>query len=62
MAREAGLLQQFKLLRRSPKELRLLYVLNFMNAYRYFTMALILPLIVTAEYGYTDVQAGGMYG
>lgn len=62
MAPGSSLASQFKLLQRSPPELRLLYVLNFLNAYRYFTMALVLPLIMTAEYGYSDVEAGGMYG
>jgi len=30
---------------RSPAELRLLYVLNFLNSYMYFSTAMVLPLI-----------------
>lgn len=54
--------RQWKLLKRSPFELKLLYILNFLNSYKYFSMALVLPLIATAEYGLSDTQAGGLYG
>jgi hypothetical protein len=30
---------------RSPAELRLLYILNFLNSYMYFSTAMVLPLI-----------------
>ncbi len=58
----AGLARQWALLRRAPGELRLLYLLNFLNAYKYFTKALVVPLIATAEYGLSDVEAGALYG
>ena len=57
-----GLLRQLKLLQRAPRELRVLYLLNFLNSYKYFSMALVLPIIATTEYGFSDVSAGALYG
>ena len=57
-----GLRRQLKLLLRAPTELRILYVLNFLNSYKYFSMALVLPIIATTEYGFSDVTAGALYG
>ena len=60
--RASGLRRQLKLLLRAPTELRILYVLNFLNSYKYFSMALVLPIIATTEYGFSDVTAGALYG
>ena len=59
--RASGLRRQLKLLLRAPTELRILYVLNFLNSYKYFSMALVLPIIATTEYGFSDVTAGALY-
>ena len=32
------------------------------HSFKYYCMALVLPLIATGEYGFTDMEAGGLFG
>ena len=49
-------------LRGSPSELWKAYTLKFLDSYAYFSLSLILTLFLSDDFGYTDVQAGTIYG
>lgn len=49
-------------LKGSPRELYLAYLLKFLDAYSYFSLSLIFTLFLSEEFGFTDFQAGGLYG
>mmetsp|Transcript_3865 Transcript_3865/g.5762 ORF Transcript_3865/g.5762 Transcript_3865/m.5762 type:complete len:545 (+) Transcript_3865:88-1722(+) len=52
----------FQSLRGSPKELTTAYFLKFLDAYSYFSFRIIFTLFLSSDFGYTDVQAGAIYG
>jgi POT family proton-dependent oligopeptide transporter len=52
----------FHSLRGSPKELTTAYILKFLDSYSYFSFRIILTLFLSSDFGYTDVQAGSVYG
>lgn len=52
----------FQSLRGSPKELTTAYILKFLDSYSYFSFRIILTLFLSSDFGYTDVQAGSIYG
>ena len=49
-------------IRSSPRELYLAYIVNFFDSYSYFSFSLILTLFLSEDIGFTDVQAGFLYG
>lgn len=49
-------------LRGSPNELWKAYVLKFLDSYSYFSLSVIFTLFLSADFGFTDVQAGTLYG
>ncbi|CAB9498795.1 Major Facilitator Superfamily [Seminavis robusta] len=46
----------------SPSELWKTYVLKFLDSYAYFSLSVIFTLFLTHDFGYSDVQAGTIYG
>jgi dipeptide/tripeptide permease len=55
-------LSSLRKLRDAPRELWLVYVLKFLGSYSYFALSLILTKYLTDEYGYSDTEAGWVYG
>jgi len=49
-------------LRAAPRELWMVYLLKFLEAYSYFSMSVILVLYMSEEFLLTDMQAGTIYG
>jgi len=54
--------QGFTSLSGSPRELWKAYVLKFLDSYAYFSFSIIFTLFLSREFGYTDIQAGTLYG
>jgi dipeptide/tripeptide permease len=52
----------FRSLQGSPSELWKAYTLKFLDSFSYFAFSLIFTLFLSADFGYTDVQAGTIYG
>ena len=50
------------LLRRSPRELWLVYVLKILDSYGYFALSEVFTTLLTSEFGVSDVRAGAYYG
>jgi len=46
----------------APRELWLVYLLKLIESYAYFSMSQILTLYLSAEFGMSDLRAGGVYG
>eukprot|EP00299_Pterocystis_sp_00344_P010506 c4705_g1_i1.p1 GENE.c4705_g1_i1~~c4705_g1_i1.p1 ORF type:complete len:499 (-),score=76.38 c4705_g1_i1:854-2350(-) len=53
---------EFTPLKKAPRELWIVYVLKFLESYGYFSMSLILTLYLSEEFGYSDTDAGLIYG
>lgn len=49
-------------LKRSPCELWKAYALKFLDSYSYFSLSIIFTLFLSHDFGYTDVEAGSLYG
>ena len=54
--------RSFGALRAAPRELWLVYAVNTLESYAYFQMSLNFTVFLSAEYGYSDVTAGALYG
>eukprot|EP00567_Pseudictyota_dubia_P013403 CAMPEP_0197443892 /NCGR_PEP_ID=MMETSP1175-20131217/9518_1 /TAXON_ID=1003142 /ORGANISM="Triceratium dubium, Strain CCMP147" /LENGTH=179 /DNA_ID=CAMNT_0042974595 /DNA_START=85 /DNA_END=620 /DNA_ORIENTATION=+ len=52
----------FMSLRGSPAELYKAYALKFLDSYAYFSFSIIFTLFLSAEFGYSDMEAGTIYG
>lgn len=52
----------FLSLRGSPDELWKAYALKFLDSYSYFSFSIVFTLFLTDDFGYTDVEAGTIYG
>jgi len=52
----------FLSLQGSPNELWKAYTLKFLDSYSYFSFSVIFTLFLSEDFGYTDVQAGTLYG
>jgi len=52
----------FQSLRGAPTELYKAYVLKFLDSYSYFSMSIIFTLFLSDDFGFTDLQAGTLYG
>lgn len=52
----------FNSLQGSPNELWKAYILKFLDSYSYFSLSIILTLFLSDDFGYTDMQAGTIYG
>lgn len=55
-------LSSIRMLRHAPRELWLLMVLKVLESYGYFSMSLSLTVFLSDEFGFTDTEAGVMYG
>lgn len=49
-------------LKDSPRELYINFILKFLESYSYFAVSQILVIYVHTEFGFSDMQAGSMYG
>ena len=49
-------------IKEAPRELWLIFALKFLSSYAYFSLALILTLFLTDEFGMSDTEAGWAYG
>ena len=62
----SGLIQKvnhgFSSLRGSPAELWKAYVLKFLDSYSYFSFSIIFTLFLSDDFGFSDIQAGVVYG
>jgi len=56
------LIDGFTSLRNSPSELYKVYALKFLDSYSYFSFSIIFTLFLSDDFGYTDIQAGIIYG
>lgn len=52
----------FSSLRGSPAELWKAYVLKFLDSYSYFSFSIIFTLFLSDDFGFSDIQAGVVYG
>lgn len=52
----------FKSIRGAPSELYLTFFLKFLDSFSYFSFSLIFTLFLTEDFGYSDIQAGTIYG
>mmetsp|Transcript_80935 Transcript_80935/g.142749 ORF Transcript_80935/g.142749 Transcript_80935/m.142749 type:complete len:263 (-) Transcript_80935:124-912(-) len=52
----------FLTLKTAPRELWLVYVLKLLESYAYFSFAIIFTIYLTNEVGFTDLEAGLLYG
>lgn len=46
----------------SPSELWLAYILKFLDSFSYFSFSIIFTLFLSADFGYSDLSAGTIYG
>lgn len=49
-------------LKDSPPELYKVYALKFLDSYSYFSFSLIFTLFLSDDFGYSDIEAGTIYG
>jgi len=54
--------QGFVSLQGSPPELYWAYALKFLDSYSYFSFSIILTLFLSDDFGFSDVEAGTVYG
>eukprot|EP00934_Nitzschia_sp_Nitz4_P003137 Nitzschia sp. Nitz4//scaffold1_size375055//139347//140861//NITZ4_000256-RA/size375055-processed-gene-0.131-mRNA-1//-1//CDS//3329540985//3127//frame0 len=54
--------QGFGALRGLPSELWKAYALKFLDSYSYFSFSIIFTLFLSEDFGFSDVQAGAIYG
>ena len=52
----------FRSLQGSPSELWKAYTLKFLDSYSYFSFSLIFTLFLSTDFGFSDVEAGTIYG
>jgi dipeptide/tripeptide permease len=52
----------FSSLRGSPAELWKAYLLKFLDSFSYFSFSIIFTLFLSEDFGFTDIQAGTVYG
>lgn len=52
----------FQSLQGSPGELWKAYLLKFFDSYSYFSFSIIFTLFLSGDFGYTDIEAGTIYG
>ena len=50
------------LVRDSPRELWNVYLLKFLDSCAYFSLSIVFTLFLSHDFGYSDVQAGAIYG
>ncbi len=55
-------LQGFTSLKGSPNELWIAFTLKFLDSYSYFSFSVIMTLFLSEDFGYSDYQAGTIYG
>ena len=55
-------LRRFAALGRGPRELKLVYVLKLLESFADFSTSLNLVLYLIEQFGYSDIEAGAMYG
>lgn len=58
----AEVIHGFSSLRDSPPELYKNYMLKFLDSYSYFSFSIIFTLFLSDDFGFSDVQAGAVYG
>lgn len=54
--------QGFQSLRGAPSELYKAYALKFLDSYAYFSFSIIFTLFLSHDFGFSDIQAGTIYG
>eukprot|EP00531_Pseudo-nitzschia_arenysensis_P001691 CAMPEP_0116142860 /NCGR_PEP_ID=MMETSP0329-20121206/15134_1 /TAXON_ID=697910 /ORGANISM="Pseudo-nitzschia arenysensis, Strain B593" /LENGTH=527 /DNA_ID=CAMNT_0003638125 /DNA_START=162 /DNA_END=1742 /DNA_ORIENTATION=+ len=59
---KSQVLAGFTSLKNSPPELYKVYALKFLDSYSYFSFSIIFTLFLSDEFGYSDIQAGTIYG
>mmetsp|Transcript_34991 Transcript_34991/g.42228 ORF Transcript_34991/g.42228 Transcript_34991/m.42228 type:complete len:566 (-) Transcript_34991:123-1820(-) len=52
----------FKSLENSPPELYKVYAIKFLDSYSYFSVSNVFTLFLSDDFGYSDVEAGAIYG
>jgi POT family proton-dependent oligopeptide transporter len=52
----------FSSLQGSPPELYKAYLLKFLDSYSYFSLSIIFTLFLSSDFGFSDIQAGTIYG
>ena len=52
----------FQSLKGSPSELYKAYALKFLDSYSYFSFSIIFTLFLSHDFGFSDIQAGVLYG
>jgi MFS family permease len=52
----------FTSLKNSPSELYKVYALKFLDSYSYFSFSIIFTLFLSDDFGYSDIEAGTIYG
>lgn len=52
----------FSSLQDSPNELYKAYLLKFLDSYSYFSLSIIFTLFLSSDFGFSDIQAGTIYG
>lgn len=52
----------FSSLKGSPPELYFAFWLHFLDSYSYFSFSIIFTLFLSSDFGFSDVQAGALYG
>jgi POT family proton-dependent oligopeptide transporter len=55
-------MEGFQSISSAPQELFKAYLLKFLDSFSYFSFSLIFTLFLTADFGYSDVLAGTIYG
>ena len=55
-------LDGFTSLKGSPNELWIAFTLKFLDSYSYFSFSVIMTLFLSEDFGYSDYQAGTIYG
>lgn len=55
-------LEGFQSIRGSPSELYKCFLLKFLDSFSYFSFSLVFTLFLTADFGYSDLSAGTIYG
>ena len=58
----ASMRQGFQSLKEAPRELWVAYLIKFLDAYAYFSLSIIITLFLTEDFGFSDLEAGILYG
>ena len=59
---KSQVLAGFTSLKNSPPELYKVYALKFLDSYSYFSFSIIFTLFLSDDFGYSDIEAGTIYG